>query len=399
MRQPNSIPTSATTGSFASGHARRIPHLFDRKLPPAYAQSLSHLLALLHHLPCLAVGILPVLLVLLEQLLCVVDLLLDVNSLPIAGMCKLVLQLQDFLLQSLDEARFVHLYCWLRVDLDALDRRCELQRAQALVEIEDRGTQGAYHCRLGIAVQRVGQEHRELGVPEHAHVRLLLAWLSKALNASRQEHEAAIDECQLDHAIALDLCRLLVLAAGQVHEEGLRGDVCVLAAAVLLHAELEDRVPARALLVHGGGGHGLHRVAVLDQLDARLKGVHGVLARALHVDADLRVHVDLGVDLLAGAGVEEVIELVVVDLEHLDLQERVAALLPQALRLDKHVVQQPQQQALLSHDLRVPHDGRRLPGARLPVAEQAGVKALEDVANHPLAHHLVALLLAGEGRA
>mmetsp|Transcript_120763 Transcript_120763/g.352715 ORF Transcript_120763/g.352715 Transcript_120763/m.352715 type:complete len:211 (-) Transcript_120763:69-701(-) len=108
----------------------------------------------------------------------------------------------------------------------------------------------------------------------------------------------------------------------------------------------------------------------------------------------LGVQVDLGrLPVLAIGGHQQVPDLVVVHLKHLDSEVHGAAFVLQLCPLLKKIMEQPQQQPLLGHWLDLPHDGGGLPRASLPVAEEACVVALDDVLDHSPGHQVVALLL------
>mmetsp|Transcript_128846 Transcript_128846/g.223452 ORF Transcript_128846/g.223452 Transcript_128846/m.223452 type:complete len:264 (-) Transcript_128846:238-1029(-) len=217
---------------------------------------------------------------------------------------------------------------------------------------------------------------------------------SKTLDAMGEPHQAAIDERQLHQTLASDLGRLLILSTSKIYEKHLRHHGQMVLATSLLQGELEHCVCTRALCVHGRGCHCLHGVSILDEPDAMLERLNCLLGHTFEVHAQLRMHMDIRMVLLVVAmWEEEVLDFLVVDLQHLHLQQRSGPLPLQPLRLLEDVAEQPQKQTLFSYRLNLAHDCRCLACTGLAVAKEASVVALKYMSNHSMGHKHVALLL------
>mmetsp|Transcript_3927 Transcript_3927/g.11834 ORF Transcript_3927/g.11834 Transcript_3927/m.11834 type:complete len:357 (-) Transcript_3927:416-1486(-) len=266
------------------------------------------------------------------------------NGRPVAlfgRLLQLRFQSVDVRLELLDELVLVDSRRRRCRKLDALDGPREFERAVALIEMGEGRAQRADHGRPRIARQGVRQQQRELRVSELREIPLEgfdrgrfrrhglpplplgrrarrghpprrgrlprgrragrregalpgrppRALLTQVLDAIGEPHQASIDESQLDQAIPRHLSQSLVLPTREVCEVHLgKGDLIV---HLPLERQLEHRVAARALRVHGGRVDRLHSVAIFDEANALLVGCAQLLRGTLDVYAYQRVYTNV----------------------------------------------------------------------------------------------------------
>mmetsp|Transcript_88560 Transcript_88560/g.235681 ORF Transcript_88560/g.235681 Transcript_88560/m.235681 type:complete len:360 (-) Transcript_88560:382-1461(-) len=228
-----------------------------------------------------------------------------------------------FGLQLLDEClRGIHVDFGLVFDL--LCTVGVAKGAQRLVIVDISGREGADHDGLGIASQGVLQDGGELRLAvRHEHVLLgVVRLLSQRGDNVAKHSEGKVDGRAFLEAVARGARRLGALGPGKVHEVHLGLLLRVLAGALGVDLELRvadghHRVCARRGRVHL---RRRHRAVLGGGLDALVDlGVarHGPLGQAHHLHAGLGVHAHLESSRRVVFG-EEVADLFVVDLEHLD---------------------------------------------------------------------------------
>ncbi|KAH9838116.1 hypothetical protein Tdes44962_MAKER08265, partial [Teratosphaeria destructans] len=177
--------------------------------------------------------------------------------------------------------------------------------------------------------------------------------------------------------------------AGEALDGGVGGEVVL----DLLEGEGEDGVGARRGVVHLGGGGGAVHVAGLHEALDVLVAADLLVGEVLHVDAVLLALADLEVGgLAAGAGGEEVLDVLVVDLEVGDVDVvGDAAVLLGLDALEEAAAGAGDEAGLVEGA----HHGVGLAGAGLAVGEDAGVVAIEVVVEKLLAERGVDVMLVG----
>lgn len=223
------------------------------------------------------------------------------------------LEAVNFLLELPDEL-LVGVFVHHRLVLDLLGAVGVAQRGHRLVVVHAGRGHSSNHDGLGVATQRVLQQHGEHGITVRDTGLLLGAGvgvLGQGGNAVTQGGQRQVDGSSLLEAVAAGACGLLALRAGevdQVDEGGLVG--CLHALSVhlgLAQSDLEDGVRATGGSVHVGGGHGAGGRADLHELLNLLVVQHFGGSQVIHVETLLGVVTDFQV--MAVLGVEKITNL------------------------------------------------------------------------------------------
>mmetsp|Transcript_92454 Transcript_92454/g.297228 ORF Transcript_92454/g.297228 Transcript_92454/m.297228 type:complete len:382 (+) Transcript_92454:2052-3197(+) len=296
---------------------------------------------------------------------------------------KLGLQLLDPLCQP----RNLHV---LRIDvrhdlvLDVLSSVRILQGVEGLREVHVGGRDASDHEGAAVAAEGVLQHARQLRISV-GHVRAVQLRIPERRDHVAQGKEALVDAHALAEALADGAGLLRALGAREVCEANLRNN-CLAAPCMqgLLEGHREDRVAARALLVHLRGGRGPQHRPFLETSEQLGRLAHLNLFHAQDHDALHRVLSD---EHAAAAihsrrpRVEEIVDVLVVEPHEAHAYRQVRVVLPGVNDVPEERGDEARDHAvLLLGQGRAVAAAQRVGLARggLPVGQKRGVEALAE---------------------